>query len=142
MQVLVSDFSGGTDEYTNVGLISSSDYLYALCGKYGIAAQTIVGSPGYVSPITTGTAAFVSPIRITSFNFSSATEWSGSNNNNQEVLPSYELEVYWNDLGRFLNQGTEWLRTAQGFQIINNGTTVIDFDATVNNYTFYIYLSQ
>jgi hypothetical protein len=142
MQVLVSDFSGGTDEFTNSSLIGASDYLYALCGKYGIAAQSIVTSPGYVSPINpplqTG---LISPMKITSFNFANATEWNGNNSYGQEVLPNTQLEVYWNDLGRFLTEGTEWARTSQGFQIINNGTTISGFDAVLNSYVFYIYIS-
>ena len=140
LSVTVSQFSGGVDQYTNDGLNASANYLLALCGKYAITAQGIWGNGGAIVPITSDY--IISPIKVVSSEFASATEWNGANIYNQPILPAYFLQVFWNDVNRFLDVGTEWNRTSQGFEIINNGTTISGFDATANNYTFYIYISK
>ena len=77
-----------------------------------------------------------------SADFVDATNWNGANSYGQPILPNYTLQVFWNDVNRFLEQGTEWVRTTNGIQILNNGTTITGFDASVNDYVFYIYISK
>ena len=136
----VTQFSGGVSEYNNDGLYGAGNYLLALCGRYAITAQGIWGNGGAIVPITS--EYIISPVKIISSDFANATDWNGANIYNQPILPNYYLQVFWNDVNRFLDIGTEWVRTAQGFQIINNGTTITGFDATTSNYTFYIYISK
>lgn len=76
------------------------------------------------------------PIKVTSDDFVSATEWEGSNLDNVFIFPRFKLKVFLNDVGRFLQEGDEWVRTQNGMQIL-----IPTFDATVANYTFYITLS-
>ena len=140
ISVTVSNFSGGVNEYTNVGLESGGDYLLALCGRYALIAAGASGGGGAIVPSYTGN--IISPIKITSADFADATNWNGVNSYGQLILPNYTLQVFWNDVNRFLEQGTEWVRTTNGVQILNNGTTITGFDASVNDYVFYIYISK
>jgi hypothetical protein len=78
----------------------------------------------------------ISPIRITEVDFVNATDWNGQNSVNQAVLSNYRLQVFANFLARYLLQGVEWQRTLQGIQILLPG-----FDATTNQYEFYIDIS-
>ncbi|HMI62487.1 MAG TPA: hypothetical protein VK518_16335 [Puia sp.] len=66
---------------------------------------------------------------ITSANFTSATDCP------LPALLGDSLQVFWNDLGRFLDQGTEWVYLAGGgFRILQP-----DFDATTANFSFKVY---
>lgn len=79
-----------------------------------------------------------SPIRITSADFISATEWAGKNSDQVTVLPSYELEIYADDINqRYLHKNVDWVRTASGFKI-----NAAWFDATVNSYVLYVLISN
>jgi hypothetical protein len=44
--------------------------------------------------------------------------------------------VFSNFIARYLTEGTEWVRTANGINVIMPG-----FDATTNSYEFYIDIS-
>ena len=76
-------------------------------------------------------------IRITSAHFVNATEWNGANSEGVSILPGYSFKVFDNNVNRYLDEGTEWQRTATGIQFL-----VPDFDSTVNSYTFYIHINQ
>lgn len=80
----------------------------------------------------------VSPIRITGADFATATEWDGQNSGSVTVASSYTLQVFYNDINRFLEENSEWQRTTDGIEILLAG-----FDsATTNiNSVFYIYMS-
>ena len=41
---------------TNDTLVTTSEYLYALCGKYALYAQNITGGGGIIAPTSGGTA--------------------------------------------------------------------------------------
>jgi len=115
------------------------NYGLMLCGRYLFQAQQQTGG-GVVIPINPNTPiqTIISPIRITGANFASATAWNGNNGDNINILSSYTLQVYWNDIPRFLEEGTEWTRTTSGVTI-----DVAGFDATTTNLNsvFYIYIS-
>lgn len=115
------------------------NYGLMLCGRYLFPAQQQTGG-GTVVPISPNTPiqSIISPIRITGANFASATAWDGNNGDNINILSSYTLQVYWNDIPRFLEEGTEWTRTSTGVTI-----DIAGFDATTTNLNsvFYIYIS-
>lgn len=115
------------------------NYGLMLCGTYLFEAQQQTGG-GTVTPIspTNPIQNIVSPIYITGANFASATAWNGNNGDNINILSSYTLQVYWNDIPRFLIEGTEWTRTSSGITI-----DIAGFDATTTNINsvFYIYIS-
>lgn len=115
------------------------NYGILLMGRYMFEAQQQTGG-GTITPISPVNPIqnIISPIPITGSNFSSATAWDGDNSDNISILSSYTLQVYWNDIQRFLIQGTEWTRTSTGVTI-----DIADFDATTTNLNsvFYIYIS-
>jgi len=118
------------------------NYVWAICGKFGLKAQATITSGG--GSVTPGTPIIIqSPIRITGANFASALAWEGANSDGITVLSSYTLQVFWNTYNRFLDEGISWSRTATGFDIIVDGTVVTAFDATTTNIddVFYIYIS-
>jgi len=121
------------------GLTDGVNYSYALCGSYSLKALFILkngvnGGNVVINPVT---QAIQSPIMITSANFADATHWNGDNNYGIVIQPYYVLQVFADSLNqRFLIQGQQWERTLQGIEI-----TIPGFDATVDDYTFYIYIS-
>lgn len=115
----------------NEELTGVANYLYALCGKYTLEAQSISGGGGGVISPTTPTTV-QSPLEVLGSDFSSATEWSDS-----RIESSWNLQVFFNDISRFLDEGTEWTRTSTGIDI-----TISGFDATSNpDYRFFIFIS-
>ncbi len=122
-------------------LPATSAYLYSLLRFNGQAAAIVNnGGGGSVAP-SGGGSILKSPIRITSIDFTSATGWGGGNSDGVTVAPSYTLQVFWNDINRFLVEGSEWSRTENGINIIVNGTTITAFNSSTSDYEFYIYLS-
>lgn len=119
------------------GLVACSNYLLGLCGAYALTAQGIISGGG--GSITPGQPTIIqSPIYITGANFASATAWNGANSAGVTILAAYTLQVFWNDVNRFLIEGTEWSRTSTGVTIL-----ITDFNATTTNLesVFFIYIS-
>lgn len=116
------------------------NYGLMLCGEYLFQAQQMTGG-GTVTPISpvNPLQPIISPLYITGANFASATAWNGNNSENISILSSYTLQVYWNDIPRFLIEGTEWTRTSTGITI-----DIAGFDATGANIdsVFYIYINR
>ena len=138
MQVTLEQFSGGIDATENdPSLIGTSNYLYALCAPYNLQAAYIINNfiNGNTSPVSP-TNAIITPIRITQDDFVDATHWNGQNSLSQPILAGYRLQVFANFIARYLLQGTEWERTANGVNILLDG-----FDATTQEYEFYIDIS-
>lgn len=123
----------------NTSLTFTSNYLMALCGAYGAKAKEMLNINGgsVVNPVFPGGSGIKSPIKITGADFANATDWDGVNSDSLSVTPSYTLQVFWNDINRFLDE-TEWVRTQDGVQILIPG-----FDASTTNLTsvFYIFVS-
>ena len=112
---------------TDSSLTETSNYLYSLCGRYGLTAQAIINGG-------TGGGAVVRPnspylIPITSADFASATAY------NDPRIVGRNLAIFWNDIPRYIYAPTEFEYTTTGINILIDG-----FDATVNNYTLYIYI--
>jgi hypothetical protein len=121
---------------TNVDLFPIQTYLYNMCDARATAIVLAGGSGG--SGVVPGTVTVVpSPIRITGANFTSATAWDGANSNGITIQSTYTLQVFWNDIPRFL-EPSEWTRTATGITV-----NIAGFDATTTNIdsVFYIYIS-
>jgi len=138
MQITVTQFQGGVDASGGEpSLVDTSNYLYALCAPYNLKAAYLINTnlpTVIVSP--SGVSGIITPIRVIETDFIDATHWAGQNSVNQQILPNYRLQVYANFIARYLLQGTEWQRTSSGIQILMPG-----FDATVNQYEFYIDIS-
>lgn len=115
--------------------------LISKCRHYA-RAVSLIQSGGTNPDISTPTI-IVSPIPITGADFASALSWTGTNHNGINVLAAYGIQVFWNSLSRFLQEGYEFTRTATGFDIIVNGVTITAFNSQVENLTdqFYIFIS-
>ena len=138
IQATVTQFSGGVTAQTqDPSITRTANYLYALCAPYNQKAAYIINNfaNGGTSP-TSALNAIVSPLRITQANFATATVWNGQNSLNQPIFSYYKLQVFANFIARYLIEGTEWERTANGINILLEG-----FDATANEYEFYIDVS-
>lgn len=120
------------------------NFLFSLLFPYLSKAQNISGSGGSVVSPTTPSEGIISPIQIRGDDFTSALSWTGANGAGVNVLASYTIQVFWNELSRFLIEDLEWTRTSTGFDIIVNGSTITGFDATGANASdfFFIYISQ
>jgi hypothetical protein len=130
------------DPTNTTDLVAVANYVWAICGKFGLMAQSTITQGG--GSVTPGTPTIIqSPIRITGAEFTSALSWTGSNSYGVNVLAAYDLQVFWNTYNRFLDEGISWSRTSTGFDIIIDGTVVTSFDATTTNIddVFYIYIS-
>lgn len=138
MQITTTQFQGGQNASDGEpSLVDTSNYLYALCAPYNLKAAYIINTNLPTVVVTpSGVSGIITPIRITQDDFIDSTHWAGANSVNQAILPNYRLQVFANFVARYLLQGTEWTRTAAGIQIIMPG-----FDATVNDYEFYIDIS-
>jgi ABC-type Co2+ transport system permease subunit len=115
------------------------NWVFALCGVYGLQAQFIdTGSGATITPLSpSSTGGIISPVYVTSSHFTSATSWSGANTEGQTILATDEIKIFWDDAQIFLEEGTQWTRTALGADILIPG-----FDATANDYNFYIFISR
>lgn len=84
--------------------------------------------------VVTGTGVSRDLIRITSSDFASSASWTGTNNEGVVILSTYSLKVFYNDLNRFLDEGTEWNRTATGFDLVG-------IDTSTGIMTFYVHIN-
>jgi len=75
-------------------------------------------------------------IRITSTDFADATNWHGANTESVTLGPTDAVKVYDNNLNRWMDEGTEWDRTADGVHF-----TVPGFDSTTIDYKLYIHIN-
>ncbi len=126
---------------THEDLVLIGNLLISICKHSAKSQANISGSGTSVSPTL---PQFVkSPIRITGADFDSALSWTGTNADGITISAGYTLQVFWNDVNRFIDKDVSWERTATGFDIIIDGNVVTDFDATTtnNNSVFYIYIS-
>ena len=117
------------------------NYLISICRHYSEAQYLISGGGGTTPGVVSGL--IKSPILIRGYDFTSALSWAGTNSENITIASSYTLQVFWNDNNRYLVPGKEWTRTATGFDIIVNGTTITAFNATTDNIadTFFVSIS-
>lgn len=139
MSATITNMSGGiTPVLPSVQLEANANYLYALCGAYSLDAARILNyNTGGGSVVIGGGGQIISPIKITSSDFANATDWDGENIYGINIQPYYTLQVYADSMNqRFLNENTEWVRTSTGVKILLDG-----FDATIYDYTIYIYIS-
>lgn len=125
---------------TDTTLEATSNYMLSLCYKWLSAAQIINSGGGSTG---SGTVQVIkSPLPITGADFATSTAWNGTNSDGITIRSTYTLQIFWNDIQRFLQEGTEWNRTSAGFEIINNGVTISGFDASANpTYSLYVYIS-
>lgn len=112
---------------TNTTLIATSNYLYALLGKYGLEAQNISGS-GSISPV-----APVTPIIPTIYPFmikSSDLQPDGVSYDNPLIIGD-TLALFINEYGQqwYVADATQFVYTATGFRI-----TLPGFDGILNDY--------
>jgi hypothetical protein len=110
-------------------LTNTSNYLLAICGKFGFAAQYISGTGGSIVPPTPGGTG-VNPylIKVVSADFATPTRY------NDVRIIGKSLVIFWNDISRYLDP-SEFTATSTGVEFLMDG-----FDASTNSYTLYIYL--
>lgn len=120
---------------TDTTLEATSNYMLSLCYKWLTAAQIINAGGGSTS---SGVVQVIkSPLPITGADFATSTAWNGTNTDGITIRSTYTLQIFWNDIQRFLQEGTEWNRTSSGFNITLSG-----FDASANpTYSLYVYIS-
>lgn len=76
-------------------------------------------------------------IRVDQDDFADATHWNGTNEEGIVLEATDKIKVFDNNTNRFLDEDTEWERTATGVHFLIDG-----FDATVNEYKFYIHINK
>lgn len=113
-------------------LFQQGNYVYALLFPYIFAAQQATGGSGQIVTPTSGVSPIESPIQIRGDDFASALSWQGTNTANVNVLSNYTIQVFYNPSSIFLTEGTDWTRTATGFDIVLGGVFSA-FDATSTN---------
>lgn len=129
----IEDVYGYDANYS--GLQNVADLLYGLCNPAAVYLITNGGS----SVIPGGVGSLINnPIKITGSNFVDATNWDGANSDGVTIQSNYTLQVFYNEINRFLTEGVEWNRTLTGFTI-----TIAGFDATTTNLNdiFYVFIS-
>lgn len=106
------------------GMTAVCNYLWEICGRYGVAAQGISGGGGY-TPIPTPVQNF--PIYITQDNFTTAT-----------LYPNTKL--FGNNISVFLSQINRLLLPNVEFEVLVTGLniTMPGFDATQFDYELLI----
>lgn len=129
LQATVTQFSGGVSAYKYPTIQGVADYLYWMCGKYGLEAQNIInsGGGGYVNVVTLPP---VFPFAITSADFES----DGITYNNPRIV-GQRVMIFINQWSQqwFTDQDNAFIYTARGIQIIFPG-----FDAMTQQYTIII----
>lgn len=120
------------------GIVGVANYLWELCGEFGVAALGISGGGGgSVAPVTPGGGGnvfnfeYLIEVRGGVPDFASATDYDDSR------LFGHNLVVFWNDIPKFLTGGTEWAYTPTGIRILIDG-----FDATVNDYYVLVFIKD
>jgi hypothetical protein len=115
-------------------LIKVSNYVYALCGMFGLKAQYLIntGTAGVITPVIAAAGfSFDYLIPVGAADFDSATTYDDPR------IVGKSIVVFWNNIPRYLVAG-EWDYTATGIEILIDG-----FDATAPEYAdaqFYIYI--
>jgi hypothetical protein len=118
---------------TEENLRNTANYVYALCGEFGLRASYLINSStgGSVAGITDSSSSqeVWNNIVVTSADFADATNYNNSD------LVGVAVRIFANDINqRYLIQGTEWNYTANGIEILIDG-----FDSTAYDYTFNIW---
>jgi hypothetical protein len=119
------------------GLVKSANYLFSICGKYGLIAQAVIGggsSGGSTTTVGAGATA-VFPIRLTSGDF----EADGVTIIDSRLV-GVNLMIFVNELNIYLQSGTGFTQNGDGI-IMRTGedATIGDFNATDNSYTLMVH---
>lgn len=105
-------------------LVGTANYLYAMCGKYSLAAAQILGTGGgSVSPINP-TGSFSFPIKITQTAFTDSLQPTLYPNTS---LDGVNLMVFMNTINRYL-EDNEFHTTSEGLFIDIAGFDPTQFD--------------
>ena len=90
-------------------LFPTTNFLYALCGKYKFAAENAISGGGSIAPIA---GEPVTPITISGSDFANTTDW--------EYAPyaGKNVTVFSNGIARYLTALTEWQYISTGIRIL------------------------
>ncbi len=110
---------------TDTTLTATSNFLFAIMGKYWVMAQAIIGS-GSAGSVATISNNQSFPIYITEADFTTATFYPNTNISGNNIL------IFMNEINRYL-VGGEVTVSAAGITI-----NVVGFDATVDTYNLII----
>lgn len=114
-------------EQSKDDITATAAYLFNLCGGYGTRAAALiaqgVGGTVVTPSVPDGSSAttFDYLIPFTAADFADATAY------NDTRLVGHRLEIFWNEVNRYLTRGTEWAYTPTGIEILIEG-----FDATLS----------
>lgn len=116
-----------------------ANYLLSLEAPYLFAAQQITGGGGSITPVIPSTGIlfkYLIDVNGGVPDFSNATDY------NDPAIVGHNLDLFLNDINRFLVSG-EWFYTPTGIRIfLNDGMGGNSFNATVNNYTLKIFIKD
>jgi hypothetical protein len=120
-------------------LAKTANYLYSLCGQFGMEASYLlsVSEGGSVAtPVTGGGSGSLDSmseylIRVVAGDFSDATHYD------DERIVGHTLEIFNDNTQRFLDVGVDWVYTVAGVEFIREG-----FDAMVDNPRFMIFIKD
>lgn len=119
-----------SNEPTDDSLLEVGNYVYALCGKYGLQAQKILELTGG-GQVVLGGRTNIYPIYITSIDF----EPDGITYNNPYILREDELTIFVNEYSQqWLVEGAETFEHTEDGIVMN----IPGFDASVNSWTILI----
>jgi hypothetical protein len=107
----------------------TANYLYDLCGRYGLAAARIVAAGGggtVVSPTSPSYDGRINWIRVTSADMENETDYVNTS------LDGEVFRVFANWIPRYLEYGTEWEYLDGG------GVRLIGWDSTTQDLEFYV----
>lgn len=110
----------------DLSLTETSNYLYALCGRFGLLAQGIGGGGGSISPVG-GKAIY--PFIITSADFQS------------DGITYLNPDIVGDSLMIFINEWSQqWLTSPDSFIYVAGGIQIVllGFDANTASYTIVI----
>lgn len=109
-------------------LTGTTNYLIALCGKYAIQAQAAISGGSIIPPYQPNPFIYLIPI--------TGAQFADSTNYNDIRIVDKTLQIFWNDINRFLDPITEFAMTPTGVNILVPG-----FDAVANpSYILKIYI--
>jgi hypothetical protein len=114
------------------GMFAACNYMWELCGAFGVMALGITGTTsggGQITPITPiAPFNFLYLIPITASDFATPTNYNDSR------IAGKELQVFWNNVDRYLEIGTELIYTPTGFSVfIDDGLGNNSFNAFTTN---------
>jgi len=120
---------------TNTTLQNVANYVYRLCGRFGLRAIAVLGGGA-------GGGTIITPVRPTQFGFSfeylipiTAADFATATDYNDSRIAGKQLEVFWKNIPNYQTPtGWQLIYTPSGFTVfVNDGTGGNAFNAFTTN---------